>query len=126
MKVLCDTNVFIRLMTNDPEVIGSLTRIGDENILMPSITVMELYAGMRKKEELQRMKKQVKHYHIQHLDARVSQKAVELMKDFRLSHGLTIPDALIGAMAIVNELNLYTYNLKDFRYSPGIQLFYPV
>ena len=45
------------------------------------------------------------------------------MAHFRLSHGLKIPDALIGAMAITHALELYTYNQKDFRYMPGLRLY---
>ena len=123
MRVLCDTNVFIRLFVQDEEVKDRLQKIGDANILMPVITVMELYAGMQNKLELQRMGRQIEHYNIMHLDAESSQTAMLLMEKYRLSHGLQIPDALIGAMAIRHKISLYTYNQKDFRYMPGIQLY---
>ena len=64
MSVLCDTNVFIRLFMQDEEVIRQLNHIGDANILMPSITAMELFAGMQNKQEMRRMQRQIKHYNI--------------------------------------------------------------
>ncbi len=39
-----------------------------------------------------------------------------------LSHGLLIPDAIIEATAIIHQIPLFTYNLKDFRFMPDIQL----
>lgn len=125
MRVICDTNVFIRLFLQDEEVIRVLTGIGSRNIVMPTVVAMELVAGMRNKQELQQMGKYIRSYNLLPIDAESSRRALELMRDFRLSHGLQIPDALIGGMAIANGLPLFTYNLKDFRFLPGIQL-YPV
>jgi len=123
MSVLCDTNVFIRLFVQDEEVIRQLDQIGDANVIMPSITAMELFAGMQNKQEMQRMQRQIKHYNILQVSQASSAQALDLMANLRLSHGLKIPDALIGAMAIAHDLELYTYNQKDFRYMPGLRLY---
>jgi hypothetical protein len=123
MRVVCDTNVFIRLFLQDEETIRVLTAIGSGNIVMPVIVAMELFAGMRNKQELQQMVKHIRSHNLLQLDAESSRLAMELLRDFRLSHGLQIPDALIGGMAIANGLPLYTYNQKDFRFLPDIQLY---
>jgi predicted nucleic acid-binding protein len=120
--IICDTNVFIKLFSGDEIVISELSKIGNSRILMPSISVMELYIGMANKIELQQMKKKIKHFNVVHLNEKASQKSTELIADYRLSHGLMIPDALIGAMALTYNLELYTYNLKDFRFMPNIKL----
>lgn len=49
MMVLCDTNIFIHAFNGNEETIDSLNGIGYENIVLSSITVMELYQGMRNK-----------------------------------------------------------------------------
>jgi predicted nucleic acid-binding protein len=123
--IICDTNVFIKLFSADAIVIAELAKIGNDRILMPSVTVMELYGGMSNKNELQQMKRKIKHFNIVHLNEAASQKSVELFTQYRLSHGLKIPDALIGAMAVTYDLEIYTYNLKDFRFIPNIKL-YPI
>lgn len=74
--VICDTNVFIKLFASDAIVISELNKIGNKRILMPSITVMELLVGMGNKAELQKMKKNIKHYNIIHLNEAASQKAL--------------------------------------------------
>jgi predicted nucleic acid-binding protein len=49
--ILCDTNILISAFN------GRLDKIGIDNILIPSMTVMELYRGMSNKKELADMKK---------------------------------------------------------------------
>ncbi|MCY7349882.1 MAG: hypothetical protein LH606_04340 [Cytophagaceae bacterium] len=58
-----------------------------------------------------------------HLSELISMKAVKLLESFKLSHDLKIPDALIGATAIVTGIPLFTYNTKDFDFMPGIRLY---
>ena len=53
--VICDTNIFISLFKELPDTVTALTGIGDENVLVPSVTVMELYRGMENKKELKAM-----------------------------------------------------------------------
>jgi len=48
--------------------------------------------------------------------------ATQLIRNYRLSHGLALPDAVIGATAIYYQIPLYTYNQKDFRFLPEIKL----
>lgn len=125
MKVICDTNVFIKLFTGDEEVMTELLKIGSENVIISSISLMELYGGMQNKRELTAMINKLRFYNIVHINSKSSEKAVELIRDFKLSYGLQIPDALIGAMAISYNLPLYTYNLKDFKFMPNLQLYLP-
>ena len=121
--VICDTNVFIGLFAGDPVIANELVKISSANILMPSIVAMELYSGMSNKVEMRQMSKKLKHYNILHLNEQASTKSLELLFQFRLSHTLQIPDALIGGMALIYGLQLYTYNQKDFRFMPGINLY---
>lgn len=122
-KVLCDTNVFIKMFSDDTQTKDNLVHIGSRNVLIPSISVMELYAGMGNKQELSDMRKKLRHYNVLDLNQKCSKLAILLMHDYKLSHNMQIPDALIGAMAITYKIPLYTYNLKDFRFMPGIELY---
>ena len=121
--ILCDTNIFIHVFNGNQETIDELNKIGHENIVLSAITVMELYQGMRNKQELTIMKNRIKYYDFIEIDIRTSKLASELMEKYNLSHGLKIPDAIIGATAIVHQIELYTYNIKDFRFIPEIKLY---
>jgi hypothetical protein len=121
--VLCDTNILINAFNGRLDTIQELNNIGYANIVLSAVTVMELYQGMGNKTELTQMKKKIKYFDILHFDEQISEKAIELMMLFHLSHGLLIPDAIIGSGSIVHQIPLYTYNLKDFRFMPGIILY---
>ena len=120
--VLCDTNIFIHAFNGSSQTLHALDQIGFANILISSISVMELYQGMGNKNELQKMKENIQYYDIVEVDLQTSKLARELLEKFNLSHGLLIPDAIIGACSIVHQIELFTYNVKDFRFMPGISL----
>ncbi len=120
--ILCDTNVFIHAFNGNEETIAQLKMIGLAEIALSAITLMELYQGMANKIELAQMKKKLRYYDIIHIDERISQIAIELIENYKLSNGLQIPDAIIGATAIAYDIPLYTYNIKDFNFMPNIQI----
>jgi predicted nucleic acid-binding protein len=120
--VLCDTNILIHAFNGRTDTLQELNAIGYPNITLSAITVMELLQGMGNKTELAQMKKKIKYFDIIQLDEQISEKAIDLIEQFRLSHNLQIPDAIIGATAIVHQIPFFTYNLKDFRFMPHIIL----
>lgn len=124
--VLCDTNIFISAFNGRPDTIDQLSKIGFTEILLSAVTVMELLQGMGDKKELAEMKKKIKFYDVVQIDSAISQKAIEFIETYKLSHGLQIPDAIIGATAVVHQIPLYTYNLRDFNFLPGIILYQTV
>jgi tRNA(fMet)-specific endonuclease VapC len=123
MKVLVDTNILIHLFNGNPATEVDILQIGIPHILVPSITAMELYRGMSNKKEMASMVKKLAQFQILHFNEAVSKLAQDFIRDYKLSHDLTIPDAIIAAMAVEYALPLHTYNQKDFRYLPGIVLY---
>ena len=121
--VLCDTNIFINWFNNHKPTIEKIQNIGLDNIAILVISVMELYEGVDNKQQLQRLKKKIKHYYIVDFSKEISELSLQLIEKYKLSHELQIPDAIIGATAIVFDLRLFTYNTKDFRFMPGIKLY---
>lgn len=124
--VLCDTNIFISAFNGRQDTIDQLDKIGLDEIVLSAVTVMELYQGMGNKEELARMKKKIKYYDVVQMDEAISIKAVDFIESYKLSYGLSIPDAIIGATAVVHQIPLYTYNLRDFDFLPDIILYQTV
>jgi predicted nucleic acid-binding protein len=120
--ILCDTNVLIHAFNGRQETINKLENFGFDEIAISVITVMELYQGMGNKAELAQMKKKLKYYDVIEIDPAISKLATELVEKFRLSNGLQIPDAIIGATSIIYQTPLFTYNIKDFSFIPDIKL----
>jgi predicted nucleic acid-binding protein len=121
--ILCDTNIFISWFRGDMETITKLESIGLDHILIPSVTLMELLQGTRNKAETIQLKKKLKAYHVIHFNETTSKLTIELIEQYKLSHGLLIPDAIIAATALTYNIKLFTYNLKDFVFIPGIRLY---
>jgi predicted nucleic acid-binding protein len=118
--ILCDTNILIHAFNGKTNTIQELNNIGYSNIVLSAVTVMELLQGMGNKTELAQMKKKLKYFDVIQFDDLISEKAIELIENFRLSHNLQIPDAIIGATATVHQIPFFTYNIKDFRFMPNI------
>jgi predicted nucleic acid-binding protein len=122
LMVLCDTNILIHFFNDDERTVSEMDKIGRPNLALPSVVVMELYRGMGNKTELVQMRKRLGFYDVIHLNEAISAQAVYLLEQFKLSQNLQIPDALIGATALVLNVPLFTYNVKDFGFMPGLRL----
>ena len=48
---------------------------------------------------------------------------MQLIQDYKLSHDLQIPDAIIAALSITFDIPLFTYNIKDFKFIPELNLY---
>jgi predicted nucleic acid-binding protein len=84
---------------------------------------MELMQGAENKQELFLLKKKLKNYNIIHFDQKASEISLELIEKYKLSYNLLIPDAIIAATALAYNLVLFTYNIKDFNFIPGLKIF---
>ncbi len=112
-------------MNGDEKVQAQLIELAKSGVLISVITEMEILKGAMNKEMLETFLKSLKGYHIIHIDEASSRKSVELVRRYHLSHGLDIPDAMIAAIALNHDLELYTRNLKDFRFIEGLRLYNP-
>ena len=122
-RLLVDTDILIDV-AND--ISTAINRLQSEartlSLAVSVVTQMELIVGCRNKTELQHLKKFLQDYELIAIDEFISQKSVELIMNYRLSHGLLIPDALIAATAITLDISLLSKNQKDYRFIPELNL----
>lgn len=123
--ILCDTNILIEFYKGNPAIVQELRQIGAAQLAISVITQAELYYGALNKAELLRIQKHLNLLHNLPIDPQISNRFTELMVQYSLSHKLAIPDALIAATALVNDLELYTLNIKDFRFIENLKLYQP-
>ena len=88
------------------------------------VTYIELAQGCRDKKELAKVKKgltlcQTK---ILPINEAISNRAMQLIDNYALSHGLQLGDALIAATALEHHLTLLTGNVKHFSVVDGLQI----
>ena len=120
--ILCDTNIIIEALKNNQFIVESIEEIGINNIAVSAVTVMELYYGARNKAEVKMIKRNLSSIQIFHIVEEISITASELIERYAKSHGLQIPDALIAATSIIQNIQLYTSNTRDFNFIENIKL----
>ena len=123
--ILCDTNILIDFYKGEPSITQFFRETGIDNLAISTVTTGELYFGARDKRELESIKKQLALLTQYSTTPETSEIFVNLLEDYALSHRLSLPDAMIAATAIENNLPLYTLNLKDFRYISALKLYAP-
>ncbi len=119
--IVVDTNILIEILKANKQTI-EIIQTFDEELVISSVSVMELYYGAINKAELKKLEKFVANFRVEHLNEEVSRQSTALVKTYAKSHGLDIPDCLIAATALVLGGKLFTYNVKDFRYIAGLVL----
>lgn len=120
--LLIDTNIVIDYLRQKPLAVAFVNQYGKDNLALSPIVVMEIFQGVLDKVDFQRTRKALNGFKVLDLDPAIAQLAMQLQQQYILSHHIGIPDALIAATALVYNLELRTYNLKDFRFIPGIQV----
>jgi len=120
--MLIDTDVLIWLTRGHA---GAATRL---QALTPwrisAVTYMELAQGCRDKQELARVKKglALSQTEILPINAAITDRAMQLVDDYALSHGMQLGDALIAATALEYGATVLTSNTKHFSAVDGLSV----
>jgi hypothetical protein len=121
--VVVDTDILIDAGRNISEALACLNEIERVSALAISVvTQMELMVGCQNKTELRRLDRFLNHFQIIDLTAEISHVALDLIRRYRLSHGLLIADCLIAATALSLDESFVTKNQRDYRFITGLRL----
>ncbi|KAA3606182.1 MAG: type II toxin-antitoxin system VapC family toxin [Calditrichaeota bacterium] len=122
-SLLVDTDILIDVAREEITAINRLRlEESKSNLQISSITKMELIVGCANKRELNILSKFLKRYEILSLSEEISEKAIKLLSNYRLSHGLLIPDSIIAATAITLKVPFLSKNQKDYRFIKELEL----
>ena len=120
---LVDTDILIDAGRKIQEAITHLNKIEiSSGLAISIITQMELIVGCRNKAELMGLETFLQRFRIIDTCDQIPQVALGLLKKYRLSHGLLIPDSLIASTAIEMNIPLISKNQKDFRFIENLCL----
>jgi predicted nucleic acid-binding protein len=121
--VLVDTDILIDAGSGVNEAVTCLQQIEQrESLAISAISQMELIIGCRNKAELRKLERFLLRFRAIKLNEQVSDTAIELLRRYRLSHGLLIADALIAATALSLDTSFVTKNQRDYRFIAGLHL----
>jgi tRNA(fMet)-specific endonuclease VapC len=118
--ILIDTDVLVECLRGSDAANTWLRSLPIETFAIPGVVAMELVVGCRNHAELQQIRKFLSAFTVSWPDASESAQAFELLTAHRLASGISIPDCLIAAMALVRGARLYTFNLKHFQSVSGL------
>lgn len=113
VRLLLDTDVLIDYLRGVPEAVTYLES-RTEVLLISTVTVGELYAGVREGRERKALDAFMGAFEIVVLDASMAERGGLLRRDYGKSHGTGLADALIAASAERQEAVLVTLNRKHF------------
>jgi len=121
--IIVDTDILIDAARCIDDAVNCLQQIEDTSSLaISAVTQMELIIGCRNKKELKSLEHFLQRFEIISLNEQISDTAADLLKTYRLSHGLLIADALIAATTIVTSTQLISKNQKDYRFIEELDL----
>lgn len=120
MNNLLDTTVFVDYLRGDLETNEYLSR--QPIIRCSIITAAEILRGANNKKAQKETEKLLSRIQILPVIPSIGELMVNLIKQYSLSHGLEIPDALIAATSIEGKLTLVTANTKHFSFIKDLLL----
>ncbi len=121
--IIVDTNMFSKYLTQDEVTKTIFQKIGFENLYMPELVAMELCRKDKIKSELDKTVSFIRAFYVLHITEEISIQAFELIQKYQLKKKIAIPDAIIASFALVYKAKLLTYNIKDFDYIEGLNLY---
>ena len=121
--ILCDTNILINAFREEESVLAEFDRLGFGRCGLASVTVAEIYFGMRKSEKRKTLEL-ICRFKMVHFDKAISLRMLSFQ--FEFMNRMSIPDSIVGATAIEYGFPLWTDNRQDFDFLPGIRFYNPV
>ena len=126
--VIVDTDIFIDFSLDDSYSVQTMAYLENNfTITISVITAMELYSGIRSKKEKKEVDRLVSDIPVEFVTKPISEKAFELLKEYRPGYGVEINDMLIAATAMTLEAKMISKNQKHYKFLPDIDLLeYPL
>jgi predicted nucleic acid-binding protein len=120
--MLIDTDVIIWYMRGYGRAREAIIALEHRSISI--VTQMELVQGLRNRAEQRALHRFLdqRQFMVYPVSEKISQCALFLMEEWRLSHHMLMADALIAATAVEYGLPLLTANIKHYEFLPSLTL----
>ena len=121
--ILPDTDVLVDFLRGNSKAVA-LVRTCSERIVLSSVVVAELYAGVRDNREEAVLDAFVALFRVAPISHEVAKVGGLLKRDYGKSHGVGLADALIAATAQAENAELQTLNVKHYPMLKGLRAAY--
>ena len=125
MSYALDTNSILYYLKKHKNLSDFFISIiqGSEPVSLSVVNKIELlsYSGLQEEDEKQ-IKEFIQDFKMRELDDEIVDKTIEVRRKYKLK----LPDAIITATAMINNLILVTHNKKDFKKIKGLKVIDPL
>ena len=120
---LTDTNIFSKIFKGSLEMSRFVK--GRDSVIDAAVYI-ECIQGSKSDHEKRVIEKYLRKFPLLPITPEASAVAIELIRKYSNSHGLSLPDALIAATALENDLTVITYNVSDFKFIQDLKFLRPL
>ena len=117
--VVVDTDVMVDFLRGQPEAVALVQDIS-ARIILSSIVVAELYAGVKGEAELDTLDNLVSLFRVVPVSVDLARAGGLYRRDYAKSHGVGLADALIAATVVAENAVLVTLNTKYYPMIKGL------
>lgn len=121
-EFIIDTNILIGVLRGDRELASFVESL---ECAIDTTIYVELIQGAKNKIEVARIERVLGQFQLFHFDESISRRTIDLIRAYSKSHDLMFGDAVIAATCLENNLQLVTFNAKDFRFIKGLRIKVP-
>lgn len=94
--------------------------IKESHSFIDTTIYVECIQGSKSNREKQIIEKYLQSFPLLPITPVRSSLTIKLIRKYSNSHGLLLPDALIAATALENDLAIITFDIDDFKFIEGL------
>jgi len=117
--MLLDTDVLVDFFRGNGEAVAFINA-NSNRIILSSIVVAELYAGVKGDAEQTIIENFVSLFPVISVNAEIAKAGGLYKRDYGKSHGVGLADAILAATAEVENAELRTLNIKHYPMIKGL------
>ncbi|MGZ8538960.1 MAG: PIN domain-containing protein [Flavisolibacter sp.] len=114
-QILIDTDILIKVYRGN-RFHKTILDQQVNNLATSSVTYIELLSGLKTRNSIIDLNKQMKACKLIHISETKSIKSLGIVVKYTSPNSIKIADSLIGASEIVNNLRLFTDNKKNYDF----------
>jgi hypothetical protein len=119
-SLLLDTDVLIDFLRGHSKAVA-FVNTHSARIILSSIVVAELYAGVKGDAELVTLENFVSLFHVVPVSLQIAKIGGLYKHDYGKSHGVGLADAILAATAEAENAELKTLNIKHYPMLKGLR-----
>ncbi len=119
-EYLIDLNILTAVFTGDTRIRSVIENL---DAAIETIVYLELLQAAKNHLQAERIEKYLTRFELIYFDHKISEGAIELIRNYSKTFGLRLPDSIIAATCLEKNLTLVTLNPKDFRFIEGLKLY---